>query len=122
MSRFFGKLREGSTRFFNKVAEDAPKFLGTISNGLHTGSNFINKIADVGSRIADNPITMSIAPELSVGLHSLTNGLRAGSKFLDSGAHLTNAKSYRGDLNQVSNRVLERAHKVKENGNKIRMV
>ncbi len=115
MSRFFGKLREGSTRFFNKVSEDAPRFLGSISNGLHTGSNFINKIADIGSRIADNPITMSIAPELSVGLHSLTNGLRAGSKVLDSGSHLTDAKSYRGDLNQVSKRVLE-------NVNKIRMV
>ncbi len=72
--------------------------------------------------VAEKPITMSIAPELSVGLNSLTNWLRAGSEVLDSGSHLTNAKSYRGDVNQVSKRVLEKAHKVQENINKIRMV
>jgi hypothetical protein len=121
MTRFFGKLQQGATRFFNKIGQQAPKILGTISNGLSTGSNIVSKIADFGNKIASNPITMALAPEASAGISALTNLGRAGSNFLNQGAHLTDAKSYRGNATQVSNNILERAKAVRDAGENIKI-
>ena len=122
MSRFFGKIKQGATRFFNKIGQDAPKILGTISQGLSTGSNFINKIGDIAQGVANNPITMSIAPELSAGVNALTNGLRGISNVANQASHLTNAKSYRGDANQVSKNILERAKSIKNDTQKVKFL
>ena len=121
MTRFLGKLQQGATRFFIKIGEQAPKILGTLSNGLSTGSNIVSKIADFGSRIANNPITMAIAPEASGGLSALTNIGGAGSNLLSKGAHLSDAKSYRGNASQVANNILEREKSIKDEGHKIKI-
>jgi hypothetical protein len=122
MSRFFGKLKQGTTRFFNKIGHEAPKILGTISQGLSSGSKFINKVGDIAQGIANNPITLSIAPEISAGVNALTNGLRGVSNLASQGSRLTNAKSYRGDANQVSNNILERARTIKNDAQKVKFV
>ena len=122
MSRFFGKLKQGATRFFNKIGEDAPKILGTISRGLNSSSSIIDKIGDFAQGVANNPITMAIAPEISAGVNALTNGLRGISNVAGQASHLTNAKSYRGDAGQVSKNILERAKKIKNDTQKVKIL
>ena len=65
---------------------------------------------------------MAIAPELSAGVSALTNGLRGISNVADQASHLTNAKSYRGDAGQVSNNILERAKKIKNDTQKVKFL
>ena len=118
-TRLFSKVKQGATRFFGKIGQEAPRILGKISQGLSSGSSLFNKIADIASNIGSNPITMAVAPELSAGLSSLTGGIRAGSNLLGQGSALTNKNTYRGDVNQVSNKILERTKKLKDDSKNV---
>jgi prophage DNA circulation protein len=122
MSRFFNKAVQGTQRFFNKVSQDAPRFLGKISSGLGSVGNVIQKVGNIASSFANNPLTMAIAPELSAGVNSLTSIGRNASNLLHQGSDLTNAKTYRGNSDQVGQKVLERVNKIKNDGMNIRVV
>jgi hypothetical protein len=118
MSQFFNKVKQGAQSFFNKVQQNAPSFLGKVNEGINTASRITKKIGNIASQIANNPITMAIAPELSGGINALTNiGNRIGN-VLDGVSHLTNQNSYlnhNGNIQNISKDALERAKKIKNN-------
>jgi hypothetical protein len=107
-ARFFRKIDHGANKFFAKVREDAPVIGRKISVGLRQFGNTMNSIAN-------NPITQAAAmasgnPE-AIGMMQ-----QAGSIGKQAGA-LTNAKNYSGNVNQVSQNILERAQAINQTAN-----
>lgn len=95
MSRIFGK-NSSTTRFFNKVGSGATRVLGKVSSGLST-------VSHVAQTLAGNPLLAAVAgPEANV----LASVVAGAAK---SGSDLTNSGGYRGNVNQVSGQVLQKA-------------
>ena len=103
MSKFFRKLSHGATKFFSKVGQEAPKILGKISQGAGIAGNIL-------SAVASNPITMALAPELAAPA-------MIGGSLASQASGLTNASNYRGNVNQVSQNILERAQAMNNTAN-----
>ena len=114
--KFFDKLKQGSQRLFDKVKSDAPRVLGKISSGLQQGSNILKQGAKIGSQVINNPLFQAGAgalgfPELGA-VNTVINGLNKGAQILGKSSRLTDIGSYRGDANQVSKDVLQRAKNI----------
>ena len=103
MSKFFRKISHGATKFFNKVGQEAPKILGKISQGAGV-------VGKVLGAVASNPITMALAPELAAPA-------LLGSTLATQASGLTNAGSYRGNVNQVSGNVLKKMQAMQNTAN-----
>jgi len=101
--KFFAKLARGANKFFAKVGHDAPKILGKISQVASTAGRVLDGVAS-------NPITMALAPELAAP------AMIAGSVAHQVGG-LTNASNYKGNVNQVSQNILERAQNINSTAN-----
>ena len=121
--RFFRKLGQGTQRFFGKVASDAPRILGKISNTLSDGGTILRKIENTGKDILGNPLieagaSMVLGPEAGASLaagNALLNNIGDVSKLSNQASNLTNAKTYAGGTNQVSQDILQRAKNLQGN-------
>ena len=126
-ARFFNKIKSGGQRFFNKIASDAPKILGKISNTLNDGSTILRKIENTGKDLLGNPLieagaSMVLGPEAGAsmaGANALLNNIGDVSKLSNQASNLTNAKSYSGGTNAVSQDILQRATNLKGNANMV---
>ena len=100
IGRFFNKVKNGANKFFGKHGEGA-NILGKVTSGL-------GSVAKMAGNIASNPlIAATLGPEVNV----LAGGIGAVA---GAGHDLTNIKNYRGNSNQVSQNILERAQNVQD--------
>ena len=126
-SRFFNKLKSGAQRFFGKVASDAPRILGKISNTLSDGGTVLRKIENTGKDILGNPLieagaSMVLGPEAGAsmaGANALLNNIGDVGKLSNQASNLTNAKSYSGGTNAVSQDILQRAKNLQGNASMV---
>ena len=126
--RFFRKLGSGAQRFFNKVSSDAPRILGKISNTLSDGGTILRKIENTGKDILGNPLieagaSMILGPEAGAsmaGANALLNNIGDVSKLSNQASNLTNASTYKGGTNDVSQDILQRAKNLQGNANMIK--
>ena len=126
--RFFRKLGSGAQRFFNKVSSDAPRILGKISNTLSDGGTILRKIENTGKDILGNPLieagaSMVLGPEAGAtmaGANALLNNIGDVSKLSNQASNLTNASTYKGGTNDVSQDILQRAKNLQGNANMIK--
>ena len=126
--RFFRKLGSGAQRFFNKVSSDAPRILGKISNTLSDGGTILRKIENTGKDILGNPLIeagagMILGPEATgamAGANALLNNIGDVSKLSNQASNLTNASTYKGGTNDVSQDILQRAKNLQGNANMIK--
>ena len=117
MSRFFNKLKAGAQRLFGKVASDAPRILGKISNTLSDGGTILRKIENTGRDVLGNPLleagaSMALGPEAGAsmaGASALLDKIGDTSKLAKQGSNLTNASSYKGGVQGVSQDILQRS-------------
>ena len=127
-SRFFNKLKSGAQRFFGKVATDAPRILGKVSNTLADSGTILRKIENTGKDILGNPLveagaSMALGPEAGAamaGANALLQNVGDVSKLSNQASNLTNASTYKGDTNAVSQDILQRATNLKGNANAIK--
>jgi len=126
--RFFRKIGAGAKRFFGKVASDAPRILGKISNTLSDGGTILRKIQNTGRDILGNPLieagaSMVLGPEagasMMLGSNALLNNIGDVSKLSNQASNLTNAKTYSGGTNAVSQDILQRATNLQGNSNMV---
>jgi len=124
--RFFRKIGAGAQRFFRKVASDAPRILGKISNTLGDAGTIIRKVENTGRDILGNPIIEAAssilgpeAPAAMMGANPLLNNIGDVSKLSNQASNLTNASTYKGGTNQVSQDILQRATNLKGKANMI---
>ena len=89
MFRLLNKIESGSSRLFNKVGNNAPKIFNKISGGLNNASGIINKISNVAGTIGTNPLSLALAPELSVGLAGLSGIGHGTANLLKTGSNLS---------------------------------
>jgi len=101
--KLFRKISNGFNKLFHKVSHDAPKILSKISQGAGVASQVLGAVAS-------NPITMALAPEIA-------GPAMIGSALAGQASGLTNAKNYRGNVNQVSQNILERAQQMQTTAN-----
>ena len=126
--RFFRKLSGGAQRFFNKVSSDAPRILGKISNTLSDGGTILRKIENTGKDILGNPLieagaSMILGPEAGAsmaGANALLNNIGDVSKLSNQASNSTNASTYKGGTNDVSQDILQRAKNLQGNANMIK--
>ena len=126
-ARFFNKIKSGGQRFFNKIASDAPRILGKISNTLNDGSTILRKIENTGKDILGNPLIEAAsgailgpeAPAAMISANALLNNIGDVSKLSNQASNLTDAKTYSGSTNSVSNDILQRSTALKGNANMI---
>ena len=126
-NRFFNKIKSGAQRFFNKVSSDAPRILGKISNTLSDGGTILRKIENTGKDILGNPLIEGLAsaalgPEAGAsmaGANALLNNIGDVSKLSNQASNLTNAKSYSGATNSVSQDILQRAKNLQGNASMV---
>ena len=126
--RFFRKLGSGAQRFFNKVSSDAPRILVKISNTLSDGGTILRKIENTGKDILGNPLieagaSMILGPEAGAsmaGANALLNNIGDVSKLSNQASNLTNASTYKGGTNDVSQDILQRAKNLQGNANMIK--
>ena len=126
-SRFFNKLKSGAQRFFGKVATDAPRILGKVSNTLADSGTILRKIENTGTDILGNPLVqagaLAFGPEGEMavqGANALLQKVGDVSKLSNQASNLTNASTYKGDTNAVSQDILQRATNLKGNANAIK--
>ena len=125
--RFFRKIGAGAQRFFGKVASDAPRILGKISNTLSDGGTILRKIENTGKDILGNPLieagaSMVLGPEAGASMaagNALLNNIGDVSKLSNQASNLTNAKTYAGGTNQVSQDILQRAKNLQGNASMV---
>ena len=127
-SRFFNKLKSGAQRFFGKIASDAPRILGKISNTLSDGGTVLRKIENTGKDILGNPLveagaSMVLGPEAGASMaagNALFNNIGDVSKLSNQASNMTNAQTYSGSTNSVSQDILQRAKNLQGNANMIK--
>jgi hypothetical protein len=127
-SRFFNKLKNGAQRFFGKVASDAPRIMSKISNSLSDGGTILRKIENTGKSILGNPLieagaSMVLGPEAGAsmaGANALLNNIGDVSKLSKQASNVTNASTYKGDVNSVSQDILQRSKNLQGNANMIK--
>lgn len=125
--RFFRKVGQGAQRFFGKIASDTPRILGKISNTLSDGGTILRKIENTGKDILGNPLlegvaSMTLGPEAGAMMASgnaLLNNIGDVKSITNQAANLTNAKTYSGSRDDISNDILQRAKNLQGNANMI---
>ena len=126
-ARFFNKIKSGATRFFGKVASDGPRILGKISNTAGDVGTILRKVENTGKDILGNPLveagaSMVLGPEAGAsmaGANALLNNIGDVSKLSSQASNLTDASTYKGDTNAVSQDILQRATNLKGNANMV---
>jgi len=127
-ARFFRKLGSGAQRFFGKVASDAPRILGKISNTLSDGGTILRTLENTGKDILGNPLveagaSMVLGPEAGAsmaGANALLSNIGDVSKLSNQASNMTNASTYKGGTNDVSQDILQRAKNLQGNANMIK--
>jgi len=122
-NRFFNKLKSGATRFFGKIASDAPRIMSKISNTLSDGGTILRKIQNTGKDIMGNPLIEAAAgavlgpeaPAAMLGANALLNNIGDVSKLSKQASNVTNASTYKGDVNSVSSDILQRSKNLGNN-------
>ena len=117
MSRFFGKIKSGAQRLFGKIASDAPKILSKVSNTLGDTGTIVRKIENTGRDVLANPLveagaSMAFGPEAGAsmaGASALLNNLGDAGRIAKQGSNLTNASTYKGGVQGVSQDILQRS-------------
>ena len=110
VGKFFGKGSQGS------------KLLGDVSNGLHDVGNVLNKASNIGNQVLNNPITKAVIasnPELAplyAGAKGVNKLIGLGGQGSNQLADATKQKNYHGNVQQVSNQVLQRAKSLQQTG------
>ena len=125
--RFFRKLSGGAQRFFGKIASDAPRILGKISNTAGDVGTVLRKIENTGKDILGNPLieagaSMVLGPEAGAsmaGANALLENIGDVSKLSKQTSNLTNASSYKGGTNDVSQDILQRAKNLQGNASMV---
>lgn len=125
--RFFRKIGQGAQKFFTKVSNDAPRILGKISNTLADGGTILRKIENTGKDILGNPLieagaSMVLGPEAGATMaagNALLQNVGDVGKLSKQASNLTNASTYKGDTNAVSQDILQRATNLKGNANMV---
>ena len=125
-ARFFNKIKSGSQRLFSKIASDAPRILSKISNTLNDGGTILRKIDNTAKDVLSNPITQTLAlglgpeGEMAVqGANALLQNVGDVSKLSKQASNLTDASTYKGGTNAVSQDILQRATNLKGNANMV---
>jgi hypothetical protein len=95
-------------KVINQIAYKVQKSNKKLKQVLDTTSSVLDKGADLGTRILENPITQELllASPYGSATNRLANLAIGGAKQL---ADLTNRSSYSGNVNKVSGNVLEKA-------------
>ena len=125
--RFFRKIGQGAQRFFGKVASDAPKILSKISNTAGDVGTILRKVENTGKDILGNPLieagaSMVLGPEAGAsmaGANALLENIGDVSKLSKQTSNLTNASTYGGNTNQVSQDILQRAKNLQGNASMV---
>ncbi len=125
--RFFRKIGQGAQRFFGKVASDAPKILSKISNTAGDVGTVLRKVENTGRDLMGNPLVeaaagMVLGPEAPMameGANALLANVGDVSKLSKQTSNLTNASTYGGNTNQVSQDILQRTKNLQGNANAI---
>jgi hypothetical protein len=127
-SRFFNKLKSGAQRFFGKVASDAPRIMSKISNTLSDGGTILRKLDNTGKAILGNPLLeagagLVLGPEAAgamAGANALLNNIGDAGKIAKQGSNLTNASTYKGGVNSVSQDILQRSTNLGNNASALK--
>jgi len=121
--RFFGKLKSGAQRLFGKIASDAPRILSKVSNTLGDAGTVVRKLENTGRDILGNPLVEAgagavLGPEASgamMGASALLDKLGEGGRLAKQGSNLTNASTYKGGVQGVSQDILQRSTNIGNN-------
>ena len=127
-ARFFNKIKSGAQRLFTKVASDAPRILGKISNTAGDVGTILRKVENTGKDILGNPLieagaSMVLGPEAGATMaagNALLQNVGDVSKLSNQASNLTNASTYKGGTNAVSQDILQRATNLQGNANAIK--
>ena len=122
-SRFFNKLKSGAQRLFSKVASDGPRLLGKISNTLGDAGTIVRKIENTGRDVLANPLveagaSMALGPEAGAAMaggSALLDKLGDAGKISKQASNLTNASTYKGGVQDVSQDILQRSTNIGNN-------
>ena len=125
--RFFRKIGQGAQRFFGKVASDAPKILSKISNTAGDVGTILRKVENTGKDILCNPLieagaSMVLGPEAGAsmaGANALLENIGDVSKLSKQTSNLTDASTYKGGTNDVSQDILQRAKNLQGNASMV---
>lgn len=119
-ARFFRKVGSGVQNIFNKVKADAPRILGKISNTLSEGGTILRKVENTGKDLLGNPLLeaaagMALGPEASMAMaggNALLSNIGEAGKVAKQASNLTDASTYKGGVNSVSQDILQRSTNV----------
>ncbi len=122
-ARFFRKLGQGAQTFFKKVKSDAPRILGKISNTLSDGGTILRKIENTGRDVLSNPLieagaSMVLGPEAGAsmaGASALLDNVGKAGQLSKQASNVTNASTYSGSTNSVSQDILQRSKNLGNN-------
>lgn len=127
-SRFFNKLKSGTQQFFNKVKTGGPVLMRKISNTLGDAGTIVRKLENTGRDVLSNPLieagaSMVLGPEAGAAMeagNALLGNLGDVGKLSKQASNLTNASSYKGGTNDVSQDILQRAKNLQGNASMVK--
>ena len=125
-ARFFSKIGQGAKSFFSKGGQ-GQQLLSKVSNTLGDASVIARKISNTGRDILANPLveagaSLALGPEMAPTMATaseLLNSVSDVSQLANQGSNLTNASTYKGSTDSVSNDILQRATNLQSNAKAI---
>ena len=126
-ARFFSKIGQEAKNFFSKGGQ-GQQLLSKVSNTLGDASVIARKISNTWRDILANPLveagaSLALGPEAGAsmaGVNALLNNIGDVSKLSNQASNLTNASTYKGGTNAVSQDILQRATNLQGNANAIK--